>query len=149
MGGLGRDRSARRGRVPRHSGSGDANRDRRITRASASDNVARLPEDRRRYDHPAVSIGVTGEVRDATTPRIYSVAPMGPSSRPSARAATRVVVCTDDIFRDSVFRDDIELHLQAGIDSDALLPRGGATQYGLKAQTPRGGACSLASLLID
>ena len=33
----------------------------------------------------------------------------------------QVAVCTDDMFRDNVFRDDIELHLQAGIDSDALL----------------------------
>jgi diguanylate cyclase (GGDEF)-like protein len=33
----------------------------------------------------------------------------------------QVAVCTDDISRNSVFRNDIELHLQAGIDSDALL----------------------------
>jgi EAL domain-containing protein (putative c-di-GMP-specific phosphodiesterase class I) len=30
-------------------------------------------------------------------------------------------VCTNDISRNIVFRNDIELHLQAGIDSDALL----------------------------
>jgi EAL domain-containing protein (putative c-di-GMP-specific phosphodiesterase class I) len=30
-------------------------------------------------------------------------------------------VCTDDISHNVVFRNDIELHLQAGIDSDALL----------------------------
>ncbi|MGO9354738.1 MAG: putative bifunctional diguanylate cyclase/phosphodiesterase [Mycobacterium sp.] len=33
----------------------------------------------------------------------------------------QVSVSTDDISRNSVFRNDIELHLQAGIDSDALL----------------------------
>ncbi len=33
----------------------------------------------------------------------------------------QVAVCTDDIPRNVVFRNDIELHLQAGIDSDALL----------------------------
>jgi EAL domain-containing protein (putative c-di-GMP-specific phosphodiesterase class I) len=33
----------------------------------------------------------------------------------------QVAVCTDDISRNVVFRKDIELHLQAGIDSDALL----------------------------
>ncbi len=33
----------------------------------------------------------------------------------------QVTVCTDDISRNVVFRNDIELHLQAGIDSDALL----------------------------
>ncbi len=33
----------------------------------------------------------------------------------------QVAVCTDDISRDVVFRNDIELHLQAGIDSDALV----------------------------
>jgi diguanylate cyclase (GGDEF)-like protein len=33
----------------------------------------------------------------------------------------QVAVCTDDISRNVVFRNDIELHLQAGIDSDALL----------------------------
>ena len=33
----------------------------------------------------------------------------------------QVAVYTDDISRNSVFRNDIELHLQAGIDSDALL----------------------------
>jgi diguanylate cyclase len=33
----------------------------------------------------------------------------------------QVAVCTDDICRDFVLRNDIELHLQAGIDSDALL----------------------------
>jgi diguanylate cyclase len=33
----------------------------------------------------------------------------------------QVTVCTDDISRNGVFRNDIELHLQAGIDSDALL----------------------------
>jgi diguanylate cyclase len=36
-------------------------------------------------------------------------------------AGNRVVVCTDDISRNVVFRNDIELHLKAGIDSDALL----------------------------
>jgi diguanylate cyclase (GGDEF)-like protein len=33
----------------------------------------------------------------------------------------QVAVCTTDISRNIVFRNDIELHLQAGIDSDALL----------------------------
>jgi diguanylate cyclase (GGDEF)-like protein len=33
----------------------------------------------------------------------------------------QVAVCTDDISRDVVFRNDVELHLQEGIDSDALL----------------------------
>jgi diguanylate cyclase len=33
----------------------------------------------------------------------------------------QVAACTDDISRNVVFRNDIELHLQAGIDSDALL----------------------------
>jgi diguanylate cyclase (GGDEF)-like protein len=33
----------------------------------------------------------------------------------------QVAVCTDDISRNVVFRNDIELHLQAGIESDALL----------------------------
>ena len=33
----------------------------------------------------------------------------------------QVAVCTDDISRNVVFRNDIEIHLQAGIDSDALL----------------------------
>jgi diguanylate cyclase (GGDEF)-like protein len=33
----------------------------------------------------------------------------------------QVAVCTTDISRNVVFRNDIELHLQAGIDSDALL----------------------------
>jgi diguanylate cyclase len=33
----------------------------------------------------------------------------------------QVAVSTDDISRSSVLRNDIELHLQAGIDSDALL----------------------------
>jgi diguanylate cyclase len=33
----------------------------------------------------------------------------------------QVAVCTGDISRNVVFRNDIELHLQAGIDSDALL----------------------------
>ncbi len=33
----------------------------------------------------------------------------------------QVVVCTDDISRNVVFRNDIELHLKAAIDSDALL----------------------------
>jgi diguanylate cyclase len=33
----------------------------------------------------------------------------------------QVAVCTDDISRNVVFRNDVELHLQAGIDSDALL----------------------------
>ena len=33
----------------------------------------------------------------------------------------QVAVSTDDISRNGVFRNDIELHLQAGIDSDALL----------------------------
>jgi diguanylate cyclase len=33
----------------------------------------------------------------------------------------QVAVCTNDISRNVVFRKDIELHLQAGIDSDALL----------------------------
>jgi diguanylate cyclase (GGDEF)-like protein len=33
----------------------------------------------------------------------------------------QVAVCTDDISRNVVFRNDIELHLQAGIDSDAVL----------------------------
>jgi diguanylate cyclase (GGDEF)-like protein len=33
----------------------------------------------------------------------------------------QVAVCTDDISHNVVFRNDIELHLQAGIDSDALL----------------------------
>jgi diguanylate cyclase len=33
----------------------------------------------------------------------------------------QVAVCTNDISRNIVFRNDIELHLQAGIDSDALL----------------------------
>jgi diguanylate cyclase (GGDEF)-like protein len=33
----------------------------------------------------------------------------------------QVAVCTDDISRNVVFRNDIELHLQRGIDSDALL----------------------------
>jgi diguanylate cyclase len=35
----------------------------------------------------------------------------------------QVAVCTDDISRNVAFRNDIELHLQAGIDSDALLLR--------------------------
>jgi len=35
----------------------------------------------------------------------------------------QVAVCTDDISRNVVFRNDIEIHLQAGIDSDALLLR--------------------------
>ena len=33
----------------------------------------------------------------------------------------QVAVCTDDISRNVFFRNDIELHLQAGIDNDALL----------------------------
>ncbi|MGO9282540.1 MAG: hypothetical protein ACLP75_05940 [Mycobacterium sp.] len=33
----------------------------------------------------------------------------------------QVAVCADDISSNVVFRNDIELHLQAGIDSDALL----------------------------
>ncbi len=33
----------------------------------------------------------------------------------------QVAVCTTDISRNVVFRNDIELHLQAGIDNDALL----------------------------
>jgi diguanylate cyclase len=33
----------------------------------------------------------------------------------------QVAVCTNDISRNVVFRNDIELHLQAGIESDALL----------------------------
>jgi EAL domain-containing protein (putative c-di-GMP-specific phosphodiesterase class I) len=33
----------------------------------------------------------------------------------------QVAVCTDDISHNVVFRNDIELHLQAGIDSDALV----------------------------
>lgn len=33
----------------------------------------------------------------------------------------QVAVCTTDISRNIVFRNDIELHLQAGIDSEALL----------------------------
>ena len=33
----------------------------------------------------------------------------------------QVVVCTNDISRNVVFRNDIEFHLQAGIESDALL----------------------------
>lgn len=33
----------------------------------------------------------------------------------------QVAACTDDISGNVVFRNDIELHLQAGIDSDALL----------------------------
>jgi diguanylate cyclase (GGDEF)-like protein len=33
----------------------------------------------------------------------------------------QVAVCTDDISRNVVFRNDIELHLQAGIDNDDLL----------------------------
>jgi diguanylate cyclase (GGDEF)-like protein len=33
----------------------------------------------------------------------------------------QVAVCTNDISRNVAFRNDIELHLQAGIDSDALL----------------------------
>jgi diguanylate cyclase (GGDEF)-like protein len=33
----------------------------------------------------------------------------------------QVAVCTTDISRNVVFRNDIELHLQAGIESDALL----------------------------
>jgi diguanylate cyclase (GGDEF)-like protein len=33
----------------------------------------------------------------------------------------QVAVCTTDISRNIVFRNDIELHLKAGIDSDALL----------------------------
>ncbi len=33
----------------------------------------------------------------------------------------QVAVCTDATFHNVVFRNDIELHLQAGIDSDALL----------------------------
>jgi EAL domain-containing protein (putative c-di-GMP-specific phosphodiesterase class I) len=33
----------------------------------------------------------------------------------------QVAVCTDDISPNVVFRNDIELHLQAGIDSDAVL----------------------------
>ena len=33
----------------------------------------------------------------------------------------QVAVCSDDMSRNAVFHNDIELHLQAGIDSDALL----------------------------
>jgi diguanylate cyclase (GGDEF)-like protein len=33
----------------------------------------------------------------------------------------QVTACTEDMSRNVVFRNDIELHLQAGIDSDALL----------------------------
>jgi diguanylate cyclase (GGDEF)-like protein len=33
----------------------------------------------------------------------------------------QVAVCTDDISRDVVFRNDVELHLQEGIDNDDLL----------------------------
>ena len=33
----------------------------------------------------------------------------------------QVAVCTDDISRDVVFRNDVELHLHEGIDNDALL----------------------------
>jgi diguanylate cyclase (GGDEF)-like protein len=98
---------------------------------------------------PSVSIGVAvgSPGRDNVTDLLRRAD--GAVLTAKRAGGNQVAVCTDDISRNSVFRNDIELHLQAGIDSDALLPPSGATQYGLKAQTARGGACSLGSLPID
>ncbi|HYB34622.1 MAG TPA: diguanylate cyclase, partial [Mycobacterium sp.] len=70
---------------------------------------------------PSVSIGVA-----VGSPGHDNIADLLRRADGAALAAKRaggnqVAVCTDDISRNSVFRNDIELHLQAGIDSDALL----------------------------
>ncbi|HYB40039.1 MAG TPA: diguanylate cyclase, partial [Mycobacterium sp.] len=70
---------------------------------------------------PSVSIGVA--VGSPGRDNIADLLRRADGALLTAKRAggNQVAVCTDDIFRDIVFRNDIELHLQAGIDSDALL----------------------------
>ncbi len=70
---------------------------------------------------PAVSIGVAmgSPGRDNTADLLRRAD--GAVLTAKRAGGNQVAVSTDDISRDSVFRNDIELHLQAGIDSDALL----------------------------
>ncbi|MGO9151956.1 putative bifunctional diguanylate cyclase/phosphodiesterase [Mycobacterium sp.] len=70
---------------------------------------------------PSVSIGVA-----LGNPGCDNVADLLRRADGAVLAAKRaggnqVALSTDDMSRNSVFRDDIELHLQAAIDSDALL----------------------------
>src|SRR6516165_10632684 len=70
---------------------------------------------------PSVSIGVA-----AGRPGHDDTADLLRRADEAALTAKRaggnqVAMCTDDISRNVVFRNDVELHLQEGIDSDALL----------------------------
>ncbi|MBO0865870.1 MAG: diguanylate cyclase, partial [Mycobacterium sp.] len=70
---------------------------------------------------PSVSIGVAvGRPGHDNSADLLSRAD-GAVLTAKRAGGNQVAVCTDDSFRDVVFRNDIELHLQAGIDSDALL----------------------------
>jgi diguanylate cyclase len=70
---------------------------------------------------PSVSIGVTvGRPRHDNAADLLRRADEAVLTAKRA-GGNQVAVCTDDISRNVVFRNDIELHLQAGIDSDALL----------------------------
>jgi diguanylate cyclase len=70
---------------------------------------------------PSVSIGVAAgrPGRDSTADLLRRAD--GAVLTAKRAGGNQVAVCTDDISRNVVFRNDIELHLQAGIDSDALL----------------------------
>jgi diguanylate cyclase (GGDEF)-like protein len=70
---------------------------------------------------PSVSIGVA--VGNPGSDDVADVLRRADSAALTAKRAggNQVARSTDDISRNSAFRNDIELHLQAGIDSDALL----------------------------
>ncbi len=70
---------------------------------------------------PSVSIGVAAgrPGRDNTADLLRRAD--GALLAAKRAGGNQVAVCTDANFRNVVFRNDIELHLQAGIDSDALL----------------------------
>ncbi|HYB80797.1 MAG TPA: bifunctional diguanylate cyclase/phosphodiesterase [Mycobacterium sp.] len=70
---------------------------------------------------PSVSIGMAAgrPGRDDTADLLRRADEAALSAKRAG--GNQVAVCTDDISGDVVFRNDIELHLQAGIDSDDLL----------------------------
>jgi diguanylate cyclase len=70
---------------------------------------------------PSVSIGMAAG-RPGRDNSAYLLGRADGAALTAKRAGgNQVAVCTDDISRNVVFRNDVELHLQAGIDSDALL----------------------------
>jgi diguanylate cyclase (GGDEF)-like protein len=70
---------------------------------------------------PSVSVGVA--VGDPGCDSVADLLRRADEAVLTAKRAggNQVAVSTDDISRNNVFRNDVELHLPAGIDSDALL----------------------------